>query len=292
MTTTSAALRSKLKSGRTLWKGTVWDGLSARLASQAGFDVLMASGYNISASMGLPDVGLTSMAEVLNSCKICARAAGDTPVLADIDTGYGNAVNVMRTVWEFENVGLAGVQLEDQVSPKKCPYLGDTPLIPLAEAVGKIRAAVAARRNPEFVLSARTDAHTIEDAIARGRAYVEAGADLVFVVSKYVVKNLDDARRIKAGIGAPVAFSAFGWHDEKFSTAEIEALGGCIIGFPFAAITSAAEAIKRNYGALIKSKDIRSLPQPMMDIKEFEDLIGMPEVQEIERKYLEPNALS
>ena len=126
--TPAAALRTKLKSGRTLWKGTVWDGLSARLAAQAGFDVLMASGYNISSSMALPDVGLTSMAEVLNSCKICARAAGETPVLADIDTGYGNAVNVMRTVWEFENVGLAGVQLEDQVSPKRCPYLGETPL--------------------------------------------------------------------------------------------------------------------------------------------------------------------
>lgn len=290
MTTTSAALRTKLKSGRTLWKGTVWDGLSARLAAQAGFDVLMASGYNISSSMALPDVGLTSMAEVLNSCKICARAAGDTPVLADIDTGYGNAVNVMRTVWEFENVGVAGVQLEDQVSPKRCPYLGETPLIPLPEATGKIRAAVAARRNPDFLISARTDANTIDEAIARGREYVESGADMVFVVSKYVVKNLDDARRIKAGIGAPLAFSAFGWHDEKFSTAEIESLGGCIIGFPFAAITSAAEAIKRNYGALIKSKDVRSLPQPTMAIKEFEQLVGMAEVQAIERNYLPPAA--
>ena len=246
----------------------------------------MASGYNISASMALPDVGLTSMAEVLNSAKICARAAGDTPVLADIDTGYGNAVNVMRTVRDFENVGVAGVQLEDQVSPKKCPYLGGTPLISMEEAAGKVRAAVAARRNPDFLISARTDAHSVEDAIARGQAYVKAGADLVFVVSKYVVKNLDDARRIKAAIGAPLAFSAFGWHDEKFSTAEIESLGGCIIGFPFAAITSAAEAIKLNYGALIKSKDVRSLPQPTMDIKEFERIIGMGEVEAIEREYL------
>lgn len=284
--TTAATLRQKLQSGRTLWKGTVWDGLSARLAAEAGFDVLMASGYNISSSMALPDVGLTSMAEVLNSAKICARAAGNTPVLADIDTGYGNAVNVMRTVREFENVGVAGVQIEDQVSPKRCPYLGDTPLIALEEAAGKVRAAVAARRDPSFLISARTDAYTVEEAIERGRAYVEAGADLVFVVSKYVVKNLDDARRIKSAIGAPLAFSAFGWHDEKFSTAEIESLGGCIIGFPFAAITSAAEAIKRNYGALIKSKDVRSLPQPTMDIKEFERIVGMQEVQDIEREYL------
>jgi 2-methylisocitrate lyase-like PEP mutase family enzyme len=283
---TSATLRAKLRSGRTLWKGTIWDGLSARLAAEAGFDVLMASGYNISASMALPDVGLTSMAEVLNSARICARAAGNTPVLADIDTGYGNAVNVMRTVHEFENAGVAGVQLEDQVSPKKCPYLGDTPLIPLEEAVGKLRAAADARRNPELLISARTDAHSIDEAIARGRAYVQAGADMVFVVSKYVVKNLDDARRIKEAIGAPLAFSAFGWHDEKFSTADIENMGGCIIGFPFAAITSAAEAVKRNYGALIKSKDVRSLPQPTMDIKEFERLIGMAEVARIEREYL------
>jgi methylisocitrate lyase len=284
--TTSAALRAKLKSGRTLWKGTIWDGLSARLASEAGFDVLMASGYNISASMALPDVGLTSMAEVLNSAKICARAAGSTPVLADIDTGYGNAVNVMRTVREFEDIGVAGVQLEDQVSPKKCPYLGDTPLISLEEAVLKVRAAADARRNPELLISARTDAHSVDEAITRGRAYVAAGADMIFVVSKYVVKNLDDARRIKGAIGAPLAFSAFGWHDEKFATADIESLGGCIIGFPFAAITSAAEAIKLNYGALIKSKDIRSLPQPTMEIKEFERLIGMAEVQRIEREYL------
>jgi methylisocitrate lyase len=283
---TSKTLRESLASGRTLWKGTVWDGLSARLGAQAGFDVLMASGYNISSSMALPDVGLTSMTEVLNACRICARAAGDTPVLADIDTGYGNAVNVMRTVREFENIGVAGVQLEDQVSPKRCPYLGETPLVSLEEAVGKVRAAVAARRNPDFVISARTDADSVEEAIVRGRAYVEAGADLIFVVSKYAVKNVEDARRLKAAINAPIAFSVYDWHYETTTPADFAGLGGIIIGSPFAAITIAAEALKGYYTSMMKHHDLRSLTQPMMPLKEFETLVGMQEVDSIQRTYM------
>jgi methylisocitrate lyase len=207
-------------------------------------------------------------------------------VCGDADTGYGNAVNVMRSVREFENTGLSGMQLEDQISPKRCPYLGSTPLVSIEEATGKIRAAIAARSDPEFVISARTDAATMEDAIARGKAYVAVGADMVHVISKFVVKNAQDARRLREAIGVPVSFSVCGMADENFTIAEIEEVGGCIIGFPFTAITTTAEAIRLNYAALRKGKEIRSLPQPRMELKAFELLIGMPEVERVQNEYL------
>ena len=171
MTKPTARLRAQLNAGRTIWAAGAYDALSARMIAEAGFDAILTSGFGVSAShLGRPDVELYTMTEnlavVRHACSVV-----DTPVVADCDTGYGNAVNVLRTVREFEQAGVAGVILEDQVSPKRCPACTDqTEIIPVEEGVAKIRAAVAARRDPDLVIIARTDSRDEADAIRRAPA--------------------------------------------------------------------------------------------------------------------------
>ncbi|MCU1604352.1 MAG: putative isocitrate lyase-family protein putative carboxyvinyl-carboxyphosphonate phosphorylmutase, partial [Modestobacter sp.] len=175
-------LRELLAGPQPLVAPGAYDALSARMVEQAGFDVVYMTGFGTTASLiGRPDVGLLSGAEMVDNARRIVGAVG-VPVIADADTGYGNALNVLRTVQLYEQAGVAGIQLEDQVTPKKCGHMSDKQVIGTGEMVGKIRAAVDARRDPALVLIARTDAvavHGVEDAVARGRAYAEAGADLL-----------------------------------------------------------------------------------------------------------------
>lgn len=283
--TTTAKLRALQATRRTLYKGHAYDGISSAIASRAGFDVVSVSGYNVASSLGLPDVGLTTMTEVLHATRAVVRGANGTPVIADIDTGFGNAINLMRTVREFEEVGVAGVQFEDQISPKRCPYLGTTPMIDIEEATGKIRAAVAARKG-ELVLSARTDATTMDEVVARGRAYVKAGADMIYVITKYLLRKPEDIHNLRTELGVPIGFSLFGWETETLTLKQVKEAGGCLVGFPFVGITTVAKALQTNYGDLMRSLDIRALPEPMMPIKEFEGLVGFPEVDQAQHEYL------
>jgi 2-methylisocitrate lyase-like PEP mutase family enzyme len=161
----------------------VFDGLSARIAAASEFEALYASGGAIARSAGVPDLGLLSLTEVLARVREIADAT-DLPVIADADTGYGNALNVWRTVREFERLGVAALHLEDQVSPKKCGHYAGKDLIPADEMIGKIRAALDARRDANLVIVARTDARAVEGleaAIRRANAYANAGADMLFV---------------------------------------------------------------------------------------------------------------
>jgi len=161
----------------------VFDGLSAHLARRAGFPVVYASGGAIARSLGLPDLGLAGMTEMAERLRQIVEAA-ECPVLADGDTGHGTALHVRRTVRTFERAGLAGLHLEDQGFPKRCGHIEGKTLIPTGEMAGKIAAAVAARRDPDFVIAARTDSIAVEGfdrAIERAAAYKEAGADLLFV---------------------------------------------------------------------------------------------------------------
>lgn len=159
------------------------DPLVARLAESVGFEALYVSGAVTSSSgLGLPDIGLATMTEMVQAAERVATSVR-LPVIADADTGYGNAVNVMRTVTAFERAGLGGIHLEDQEMPKRCGHVEGKAVIGVEEMVGKIRAAVAARLDPAFLIIARTDARAVtgfDDAVARGRAYLEAGADAVF----------------------------------------------------------------------------------------------------------------
>lgn len=181
--TSARRLRERLRAPGLLVAPGVFDGLSARIAELAGFEALYASGGAIARSAGVPDLGLLSLTEVLGRLREIVDATG-LPVIADADTGYGSALNVFRTVREFERMGVAALHLEDQVSPKRCGHYAGKQVIPADEMVGKLWAAHEARCDPDLVLIARTDARAVEGlegAIRRGNLYAREGADLVFV---------------------------------------------------------------------------------------------------------------
>src|SRR5688500_7540210 len=183
----TTALRRLLKQGKTLVKPGAHDALSARIIEQAGFPCCGVTGYGVSVSLlGKPDVGLTTMTEIVMVARYIA-AAVKIPVIADADTGFGNAINVLRTVEEFIGAGVAAIHVEDQVAPKRCGHVAGKQVIPLEEMVGKIRAADHVRRelDPDFVLIARCDARgiaggSVDELIRRANAYLDAGADMIF----------------------------------------------------------------------------------------------------------------
>src|SRR5205807_5382051 len=160
-----------------------YDALSARLIAQTGFSAVYMTGFGTAASvLGEPDVGLLTMSEMVSRAAALAAVIGDLPLIADAATGYGNPINVRRTVREYERVGVAAIHIEDQVWPKKCGHMEGKQVIPMNEMVQKIRAAVDARQDPDFVIIARTDANAVyglEDALQRGQAYHQAGADMI-----------------------------------------------------------------------------------------------------------------
>src|ERR1700719_1626339 len=171
-----------------------YDALSARLIAQAGFPAVYMTGFGTAASvLGQPDVGLLTMSEMVGRASALASVIGDIPLIADADTGYGNPINVRRTIREYERAGVAGLHIEDQVWPKKCGHMEGKQVIPMDEMVQKVRAAVDARQDPDFVIIARTDANAVyglDDAMRRGRAYREAGADIVFIEATRSITEL------------------------------------------------------------------------------------------------------
>src|SRR4051794_25683492 len=200
-----AALRGRLERGEPVLAPGAYDGLSARLIERAGFPAVYMTGFGASASLlGRPDVGLLSFAEMAGHARRLVQAV-DVPVIADADDGYGNPLNVMRTVREYEAAGVAALHIEDQVAPKRCGHMEGKDVIDAAEMVEKVRAAVEARRSPELVIIARTDARAVEGldaALERARRYRDAGADMLFVEapeSEEEVAAVERARRSRAG---------------------------------------------------------------------------------------------
>lgn len=201
-------LRDHLRSGGLLIAPGVYDGLSARIAAAAGFDAIYASGGAIARGAGVPDLGLLSFTEVLARLHEIVDAA-NLPVIADADTGYGNALNVFRAVREFERLGVAALHLEDQITPKKCGHYANKELVSVEEMAGKLRAAQDARRDPDLVIIARTDARAVEGleaAIRRGNLYAQAGADVVFVEAP---ESEDELRVIAREVRAPLLVNMF-----------------------------------------------------------------------------------
>lgn len=286
MSKPTARLRAQLNAGRTIWAAGAYDALSARMIAEAGFDAILTSGFGVSAShLGQPDVELYTMTEnlavVRHACSVV-----DTPVVADCDTGYGNAVNVLRTVREFEQAGVAGVILEDQVSPKRCPACTDqTEIIPIEEGVAKIRAAVAARRDPDLVIIARTDSRDEADAIRRARAYAEAGADLVQPISRGF-KTFDSLQRLQAGAGRKLSLQILGWLEKDLSREQIESIAG-MATFPLVPLMSVAAAMRANLAALAQAKTTRSLPREVMGHEDFLRLIGFAEMERLQMEFLQ-----
>jgi 2,3-dimethylmalate lyase len=282
-------LRELLARPEPLVAPGAYDALSARLVEQAGFDVVYMTGFGTTASLaGRPDVGLLTGTEMVDNARRIA-AAVDVPVIADADTGYGNAINVVRTVQAYEQAGVAGIHLEDQVMPKKCGHMSGKAVIPADEMAGKIRAAVEARRDPDFLLIARTDAAAVEGlsaAIDRARAYADAGADVLFVEAP---TSEDDIARVAGELRgvAPLVFNwAEGGRTPPIPLARIAELGFALVLFPIGTLLAATAGIRRLLASL-RDDGVPAVDDlPAFD--DFTDLIGLPEIRELEARFGTP----
>jgi len=280
---TRVKLRKLLEGPEILVAPGAHDALTAKIIEHEGFEAVYMTGYGQAAShLGQPDVGLLSMTEMLSRANNMVNCVG-IPVICDGDTGFGNLVNVVRTVREYEKAGAAAIQLEDQVIPKKCGHMTGRQVIPAEEMVDKIRAAVAARTDPEMVIIARTDARTvfgIEEAIKRGKAYEKAGADVIFVESP---ESTEEMKLITSSFGVPVlANMVEGGRSPLLSASELQGIGYNLVIFPTASTYITAQAVRELMDELKKSGTTKNLMNKMISFNKFNTLIGLPEVKEIE----------
>jgi 2-methylisocitrate lyase-like PEP mutase family enzyme len=242
----STLLRELIARGPTLYVPGCYNAMSARVLESAGFGAIYMTGYGTSLSLtGLPDVGLATMSEMVANARYIASAVR-IPLIADADTGFGNAINVIRTIREYIGAGVAGIHMEDQVSPKRCGHVAGRLVIPMEEAVGKIRAAVDARDeyDPDFVLVARTDARgasggSMDEAIRRANAFLAAGADLAFIEGP---TSAEEVRRICREVQGPVFYNMTGV-SPRFTLEEMRSLGIAVCISPNAMLRSALAAM-------------------------------------------------
>ncbi len=273
------------RSGQTVWAAGAYDALSARLIEEAGFAAAMTTGFGISAShLGQPDMELYTMSENLDVVGKIVDVVS-IPVIADTDTGYGNAINVMRTVREFERAGVAGMIFEDQESPKRCPAAANqVEILPLEEAAAKIRAAVHARRSNDTLIIARTDAMDESEAVERAQAYVEAGADLVQPISK-CLSDFEGLARFREAAGVPLSLQLLGWLETDLAPGQVEQLAGLAV-FPLVALMTASAALRANLGTLAKRRSSAQLPNGVTTMGDFKSLIGFEELEATQGRFL------
>ncbi len=271
----------------------VYDPLTALVAERAGFEALYVSGAGIAYTrLGRPDIGLVSMSEVVGTVALIRDRVG-AHVIVDADTGYGNALNVERTVRLLERAGADAIQIEDQDFPKRCGHLDDKTLIPVAEMAGKIKAAVDARRSAKTLIIARTDAAAVEGvdgAIGRAGRYREAGADILFVEAPRQRDELDRIGALLGKIAPLMANMVEGGKTPMLSASELEALGFAVVIFPGAIVRALAKAAEDFYGSLKAHGSTDPFRPRMFDFDALNRLIGTPEMLERGQRYagLEP----
>lgn len=285
-------LRELLDSNEFIVSPGVYDGYSLRLVAQAGFKTACTSGAALSnALLGIADIGVMGLSENVNHCRMLARSV-DIPLTADADTGYGNPVNVFHTVRMFEEAGVAGVNLEDQVSPKRCGHMPGKDVIPLEEMVKKIEAACLARRDDDFVIIARTDAlavEGIEGTLRRVKAYAEAGADMIFPDA---VRTPDEIGRIVETAGIPVTINmGFGIRQRPTTPLvplpELKRLGVRRISLPRMLPAAAIHGMKQ---ALEVMKEVIATGEPthrpdlLVGIEDIMQVMGYEEMRALEKK--------
>ena len=262
-----------------------FDALSAKLIADAGFNVTFMSGFAVSAArLALPDTGLISFAEMLDSARNCANGAGKMPLIADGDTGYGNALNVQRTVVEYARAGAAAVMIEDQVSPKKCGHTRGKQVIGRDEARVKIRAAVDARRDADILILARTDAravHGFDEALERCRDFEAEGADIIFLEAP---ENESEMRRFCQAMRKPcMANMVPGGKTPILPPHELQSIGYKLALYPVVLMSSAIAAMKAALSAL-RPENKKALP-PSISFAELQQVVGFPDYWERETKY-------
>lgn len=263
------------------------DMLTGRIIGTLGFDAVYMTGYGQSAShLGKPDVGLMTMSEMVSRAANLVECAG-IPVIADADTGFGNAVNVMRTVREYEKAGVAVIQLEDQVMPKKCGHMVGREVISAEEMVGKIKAAVDTRINADFMIMARTDARTtfgIEAALDRAHAYKEAGADIIFVESP---ESEQEMYRINDELPGCLTLANMveGGRTPLFTNTELSGFGYNLIIYPTASVYVMTKAMIDLWEAMRRDGTTATLTDTMIPFEAFNHIVGLTEIREIEANY-------
>jgi methylisocitrate lyase len=283
----TSLLRKLLKEEEVILAPGCFNALSARLIEQAGFKTIYVSGAAIAGNfLGYPDIGLTTMSEVLENARNIVRATS-LPVVCDADTGFGNAINMMRTVREFESSGLAGIQIEDQVMPKKCGHTEGKLLISKAEMVQKVKAAVDARQDPDFVFVVRTDAiavNGIEDALDRALAYQEAGADVVFVEAP---RTLEEMRRICRTIKAPLLANMVegGGKTPILPLQELKEMGYKMVIYPVSTHMAAIKAMQEVLAVLKKDGSTGAYSSQMVPFQEMFEVVGRSKITALEKKY-------
>ena len=283
-----ARLRELLNSGQTVVAPGAFDPLAARLVEEAGFAAVYMTGFGTSAALlGRPDVGLLTMTEMADSAGRIA-ACVDIPLIADADTGYGNPLNVIRTVGAYEAAGVAGLHIEDQVAPKKCGHMEGKLVIGSDEMAQKVRAAVDARTDPDFVIIARTDARAVEgldSALDRARRYRDAGADVLFIEA--LVSEAEIEAAAAAFPEVPLLFNwAEGGKTPPVSLDRLTELGYRIVIFPIGTLLAATAAMRRILKEIAAAGTPASLLGELPTFGEFTDFIGLPEVRSIEQRYI------
>lgn len=266
-------LRTMLSSGKIHIAPGVFDGMTARLAEQTGFDVIYASGGAIARSCGFPDLGMISFTEVLNRVGQIAEVT-DVPIIADADTGFGNAINVSRTVKAFERVGVAAIHLEDQTFPKRCGHLDDKSLVSAKEMAHKIRVAKDSQTDADFYVIARTDAIAVEGfdaAIERSQMYLEAGADMIFVEAPETVAQVE---RIAELLPQPKLINMF--HSGKtplIPTHRLQQLGYQLVIIPSDLQRATVRAVQNTLGAILEQGDSGGIADQMASFADREKII-------------------
>lgn len=262
-----------------------YDGVSARLVERAGFEAVYMTGYGTSAArLGLPDLGFAGLTDMVENVRRIAEAVA-IPLVADADTGYGGPLSVERTVRAYEAAGVAALHLEDQVWPKRCGHLAGKEVVPREEMVAKIRAAAEARRDPDLLLIARTDAIAVtgfDDALGRAAAYARAGADVLFVEAPTTVAEIEAIPRTLA---EPCLFNyAPGGRSPLPPVRQLAALGYAIVLLPVQTLFAAAAAMAQYLAALRQTGEPAGSDDRLMPFAEFNRLFGVPELLEREQR--------
>ena len=264
----------------------VYDALSAKIAARAGFEVVFITGYSLSATLlGEPDFGLLTQTEVVNAAtRICSVT--DTPVIVDADTGYGNAINVIRTVEDLTRAGAAGMFLEDQVWPKRCGHMKGKQVIAIEEQLNKLRAAIDARKDRNFFIVARTDSRQalgLNEAITRGVAFKEAGADAVFIEAP---QSKEEMKEIASRVPGPLVANML----ERGVTplmgpAELKELGYQLIVWPLAPLYSVAKTLADTYGTLRREGSTIKILDKLMPFDDFNEIVGLDDKYAADARY-------
>ncbi len=282
-----ARLRELLSRAEPTLAPGAFDALSARVVEEAGFDAVYMTGFGSSASLlGQPDVGLLTQVEMMENARRMTQAIS-IPLIADADTGYGNPLNVIRTVREYEQAGIAALHIEDQVSPKKCGHMDRKRVIPAQEMAAKIRAAADARSRDGIMIIARTDSRAMEGldaALDRSERYRDAGADILFVEAP---QSMDEIERISHRLsGAPLLFNwAEGGKTPPVALNDLSTLGFKLVIFPISLLLAATQAMRAAAARIREDGSPINLVTTLPSFQQFTDFIGLPEVKAIENRY-------